>query len=362
MERISLRTLFGFLLLALLFPGGAFAQVNIPTFAIIPELTQEQTRTFLASSALQGSQTVPINVPAERLIITYSADAPFELWISFPTHEPFTGDAGSLRVNPLHVLKAKLTPQTQARISIDLTRSPAWYASRNAFVLHVLGQEGKIVEIHELTLEKPTFLATFKAYARQFFIDEPVLLSSINFLTGYHIADMSMTFLLGSLFLLIVAALLFTVKKRKMRMVLALSLLMVFLYDARVSLDLLRVTKADLAEWSDADLYRQLGPIYQIADFLKEERSHSPQPLKIAMCFDGTDFLQKQLRYLLYPTPVLRPEEGWNDATHAVFIDTDRGVMQEGMTSCGEEFVRMGELLHEFPQKSRVIRFAVPSL
>ncbi len=332
------------------------AQGQAPTFAVVPELTQEQTRTFLESSLLKGAETVPIDVPAEALIIQYSAEAPFELWVSFPTREPFVGTDGSLGINPFHVLKAKLQPLSQARISIDLTRSPAWYAGRRSFVLHVLGEEGKTVLIHELTAVQPTVGKTLGAYLRHFFIDEPVLLSSINFLSGYWIADTSVTFLLGSLFLAFAAIVFFTMRQ-KVRVILLLSLACILLYDARVSLDLTRVTAQDLTEWREERMYRQLGPIHRIAAFLEEEGRRTDEPMRVVMCFDGTDFLQKQLRYLLYPIPVLRPEEGWKSATHAVFMDTDRWLLVEGMVSCGEAYQRRGELLQEFPQRSRVVRF-----
>jgi hypothetical protein len=319
------------------------AQGGPALFDVTPELTQEQTRGFPVASGFQGEQTFPIDVPAKALIIQYQADTPFELWISFPT--------GGSQVNPLHILKAKLQPALQGRIRIDLTKSPAWYASRRAFILHLVGEEGSVVRLLELTAVQPTLGSALKAYIRQFLLDEPVLLSSINFLSGYHVADASVTLLLGCLFLMGVAIVLMSGRK-KTQLIVMLSFAFILLYDARVSLDLLRVTAADFSEWSRGE-YRQLGPIHAVTDTLKKEQSTHPA-MKVVMCFDGNDLLFKELRYLLYPIPVIRPEEGWNEATHAVLM---------GMTSCGEEFQRAGEILQEFSGHTRIIRFrdATPS-
>ena len=337
----------------------AFGVSAAATFDVVPELTQEEVRTFPISSLLTAEQTMPIDVPAKALVIEYSADGPIELWISFPTSGA-GGEPGSVGINPLHVLKARLAPLEHARISLDLTSSPAWYAGRRSFVLHILGEEGKTVRIHELTAVQPTLTDSFRAYIAQFFLDEPVLLSSINFLFGYRIADTSVTMLLGILFLC-GSALCLSLVQKKYHVVILLAALFILFYDARFSLDLLKVTAADLREWTSEEQYRQLGPIHAIADFLKMERATLDSDMHIVMCFDGTDLLMKQLKYLLYPTPVLRPEDGWFEATHAVFIDTDHGVTEGGVAACGT-FERRAELQKEFPERSRVIRFsAIPS-
>src|SRR3989344_801013 len=257
------------LLLALSFVSHVAAQSGAPTFEVTPILTQEDVRTF-PDTLLTAEQTMPIDVPAKALIIEYSADGPIELRISFPTRG--TGEEpGSVGINPMHVLKARLAPLNHARISLDLTGSPAWFAGRKTFILHILGEEGKTVRIHELTAVQPTLADSFRAYTRQFFLDEPVLLSSINFLTGYRMADMSVTLLLGMLFLGLSALCLFLMRKKYLG-VIVLALLFLLFYDARFTLDLARVTAADLSEWKNEEQYRQLGPIHAIADSLKTER------------------------------------------------------------------------------------------
>lgn len=79
--------------------------------------------------------------------------------------------------------------------------------------------------------------------------------------------------------------------------------------------------------------------------------------MQVGICFDGNDLLQKQLRYLLYPTPVRRIEEYPQEATHIVLIDTDRGLFEDGTVLCGDTFQRPAEELAAFPQESFVLRF-----
>ena len=135
-------------------------------------------------------------------------------------------------------------------------------------------------------------------------------------------------------------------------------LLAFFVYDARFSFNLVRTTVADLRQWYGDYQYRQLGPVHAVSDYLQTERARFSGDMKVAVCYDGTDFLEKQLRYMLYPTPVDGVEDLWGEATHAVFMDTERGNIEEGGTvSCGENLRRPGRLLRSFSQNSRVVRF-----
>jgi len=88
---------------------------------------------------------------------------------------------------------------------------------------------------------------------------------------------------------------------------------------------------------------------------LKKERLLMAQRMSVGVCFDGSDFLLKQFRYVLYPTRVERLEN-IRDATHAILMDTDRGDFEDGKVKCGEDLILSAEFLKEFPQQSSVYK------
>lgn len=383
-------TMWFLLMLSLLAPSGQVSAQEI--LEVEPKLAAEQTRTFLDHVFLPAENTLGIQSPASDLVVGFSSDTPFALRVTYPFQEFGRGENAPFIANPLDALEVELPP-TGGRVSIDLTRSPAWAPWRNMYVLTVAGSSGSTVQLHDVSIRPPSFLRSLSAAARHFSLDEPILLSSINFLWGYRVLGVNFTVVMGVLSVLALIVTLFhcyIVRKASPRQppqscvknAAVICLIALLLYDARFSLDIARLTLTDLREWygfgptsptglrgtgrlttDGAGEYRQLGPIHQLAAFLEEERRkrHSGRahmaPMKVVVCYDGNDVLKKQLRYLLYPTPVLSVEESWQDASHAVFIDTERWGMESGTISCGEQYVRRGELLKEFPHQSRVVRF-----
>jgi len=329
---------------------------------IIPELSMLSSRSFVESFERRSEETVPFERRGSHLILEYSSDAPFEFRVAFPIDND---DPETLTFKPIHTLRATMEPLEHARIALDLTRSPAWSASREQYLLQVVGPVGSTILIHDAQMREPTFVESLSAYVRHFFIDEPVLLSSINFLHGYRVGDRSVVGMLGLTFLgvvLVISLFRYFVFRfafhRAVQVVPFLCLLFLLLYDARLNLDLFRVTVVDLKQWSTEGQYRMLGPVQRIAEFLRDEQESVREPLKVAVCYDGADLLEKQLKYHLYPIAVDDVENLWDEATYAVLIDTHKGVVEEGVASCGEEFQRRGRLLRTFPQNSRVVQFS----
>lgn len=330
----------------------AHAQV----YDVEPQLAAEESREFLKKDAPKSEKTVFVDEAGSHIIINYSSDAPIELWVSFPFF-----NVESYTVNPLHILKAKnLQAFENAIVAIDLTGSPAWSPLRSNYILHVRGYPESVVNINQLSVRPSTPGGSISALVEQFFMDEPVLLSSVNFLWGYRVWNVSVSIILGIL-LLISVGLATRFSRQKLKAVLLICFVAVLCYDARYNLDLLRVSAKDLRQWNSDHQYRQLGPVHEIAEFLKKERLVSAQKMNTAVCFDGSDFLLKQLRYMLYPTRVKRIEN-MEDATHLILIDTDRGDFGEaggslrGMVSCGEDLIFDAKLLGEFPQDSSVYK------
>ena len=285
-----------------------------------------------------------------RSQLRYTADAPFEVQISFPVEG---SSPDEITFNPMHKLVVRdLQPLQNATIAIDLTRSPAWSPGRDEYLRHVLGEPESSFLVHDIQVLPASFSRTLRAAVTQLFTDEPVLISSINFLWGYRIFNLSASLILGILLFIAIGVLLWRKKKGLLPLVL---LMFFFFYDARFSIDLLRVSAADLSEWMDQRSYRQLGPLHRVIDSLEEERETFGEGMNVGLCFDGANLLLKQLRYHLYPARVGRIEN-MSDATHLVLIDTDRGVFTEGKASCGADTSYAAELIDALPRSTYVLR------
>lgn len=317
-----------------------------------PILASDESRGFLVQLENRSEETVLLNQRGAELLLEYSADAPINLWISFPIEQNGTQD---IRTNPLYALRMEdLHAGEHVAVLIDLTLSPAWSPSRENYLLHVRGVPGGVISIHRAAFVPTSALQLLQAFTKEIFVKEPTILSTINFLRGYRVFDTSITAVLGVLFLISAGIALFLVKKRVS--VLLVCLLFLLLYDARFSIDLLRIHAADVSQWQEKGEYRQLGPVHEIAAFLKEERRSIGDAMSVAICFDGTDFLQKQLRYLMYPTPVRQAKDNFESATHLIIIDTVRGRLQDGNATCGEALQRPALLLSTFLYNSSVLR------
>lgn len=333
-----------------------------PAYEVVPKLSTVAMRFFEEVIGPMAEKTVPFEARGRHLILEYSADQPFEFKVSFPLGR---ASPESLSIfQPLHTLWVQLKPAQHARIVIDLARSPAWSPWRERYLLHAVGPVGSTILIHEFEMQEVTFLGSLRAYIRQFFVDEPPLLSSINFLHGYRVAGMSVTVLFGFLFFAAVALTFFSQRRRKTVFLICLVTLLV--YDARFSWDLLRVSVQDLRQWYGFDglttggqqEYRQLGPLPAVVRILREEFQRSDTGMTVAICSDETDLLNKQLGYHLYPIPVGWVETVGAQATHLMIIATARGTIEGSLVSCGKEFQRRGRLLRAFPQGIRIIRLA----
>ena len=328
----------------------AHAQV----YEVESSLAADESREFPVKGGPKSEKTVFVDEQGSHVIVDYSSSAPIEIWVSFPFF-----NADSYTVNPLHILKAKnLQAIDRAVIAIDLTGSPAWSPLRSNYILHVRGYPESVVNINQLSVRPSTPGGSLAVLIEQLFMDEPVLLSSVNFLWGYRVWNVNLSVILGVLVFISVGVVT-RFSKRKLKAVLLICAVAVFLYDARYNLDLLRVSAKDLKQWYSENQYRQLGPVHEIAEYLKKERLVLANKMEVAVCFDGSDFLLKQLRYMLYPTRVMRLEN-MESATHVVIIDTDRGGFEEDKIRCGEDLVLPAELLKEFPQQSSVHKLLNP--
>lgn len=337
---MSLISFLGFLLLLL--PAVSFAQA--------PILASGIARLYPVVSGPLVEETLIVEERASALLVTYSSDAPIEMRASFFAETP-----EGITYNPLYTLRFKDVPAgSNQTITLDLTGSPLWSPWGKSYILHVVGSPGTVIMIHKIAHTPPSIGKTIAAGFRQISVDEPVLLSSVNTLEGYRILGVSVSMILGSLLIIVLLVLGF---RFQVSVVLMISLAFLLLYDARFSLDLLKTSARDLTEWNQKGEYRQLGPIFEIADLLESD-ADSVRPMKVSVCLALDDIYLKQLRYRLYSAPVQRSSELWDDATHLVFIGKTQQLNEDGTIVCGKgKTPRKVSLLKVFVDGTSVYRF-----
>jgi len=327
--------------------------------SVEPLLLADLSRLYTAPRENWPEQMVIVDQAGSTMILSYSSDVPLTIKISYP----FIQASGTHSYNPLHsLILYDVPPAQEGELTIDLTRSPAWSPKRKEYFLQVQGQAGSTVLIHDIYVKNPSFTESMGAALRQFFIDEPMGLSSVNFLWGYRVFDTSVSVILGVVMfvtgLLVTGYWLLVSRKGgvQWKRFVLIPLIFLLLYDARFSLDLVQLSIGDARSWFGAGEYRQLGPIIAIADFLQTEAKKGSQPLSIEVCSDGADLAQKQLRYMLYPHPVRRVGNNRSNATHLVLIDTLIGPGEESTVDCGAG-PRYVEHLASFQHGASVFRY-----
>ena len=295
-------------------------------------------------------QTVFVEGPGKMLHIAYASDRPLSVTILFP-ETPTNND---LQWNPLHAIRAQLPSSKDGEEYMDLTTSPDWAPDRTFYAVTFQAPEEAKIEMHDLTVQgKISVLDRTRAIIRHWFTPEPRLLSSIVFVNGYTIMGQSLTLILG--ILLIITASIVLLLTKDLRPVLSVCLGFLLLYDARWSVDLLHATAQDLQEWN-AGSYRQLGPLVEVADFLKEEDQHVDSE-SATLCTNDANFYHRWLRYVLYPTMELQlAEDNWQSA-HIAVLHTGSFDLATGIASCPNQTPRPAQLLRSFSEGVSVVRF-----
>jgi len=341
--------------LVVFFPAIAFASASV--------LVSDEMRNFPHLAEEQGMQAFIAEGKGPMLHMRYSSDKPLTLEVAFP----FRGNEERVSYNPLHVLTIKeLRAGEGEEIELDLTDSPAWSPLQERFLVRVLGPNGATVKIHDIDIEGSSVAAIFPALWKGLSVGEAMLLSNINYLWGYRALGVNVSVYLGILFILSIALLLVRSTKSQIsniKWLLSLSLLFLLLYNLRFSSDLLAISAADLSGWRENHEYRQLGPTHKIIDRLREELRTFKGIPEVAVCLSLDDIYFKQIRYHLYPIPVVRAEDPLEHATHFVLLGTEGIGDTENGIACEEgQKLRPATLLEDFGEGSAVYRFDTSSL
>ncbi|MBT3835002.1 hypothetical protein HOF56_02020 [Candidatus Peribacteria bacterium] len=321
------------------------------------KLASQEAREFFGIEPEMQQKKVPLKFKAESIDINYSSDVPLKFSVAYPE------DIGEIiRINPLDVISIYAEPGENRDLTIDLTMSPAWSPSREEYNLYIAGEEGGVVSLQEIAPRSPSFTKTISASISHIFVDEPKLLSSVNFFYGYKVLGVSFVKVFGIIaFIFLISKIAYCIIFKKIkqisRSIVVIALMFLFLYDARFSLDLVKTTFTDLSEWVSSHEYRQLGPLYKAADYLRMDADLVEKDMKVAMCFDSGDIVHKYLRYDLYPISVTHDIDNWNKATHVVSMATNKLSEEDGMISCGDTEKRHAVVLKTFNKDVSIYRF-----
>ncbi|MBU0458700.1 hypothetical protein KJ652_02125 [Patescibacteria group bacterium] len=264
--------------------------------------TQEQ----LNSQNLEELKSASVKIDGEgtQFNINYSAPSTIDLYILFMEKD------GTF--NPRNILFAEL-PQGEQETIIPISDTGGWSRGNNNYKLHFLTDKDSVPEVSKVELSGNLSIADG---IKQFFAPEPFTPSSYHRLNGYKLFGYSATFVL--LILTLIGSLIF-IKNRKVQILIFLG--MIFISNARFSIDSLRYTYTHLT----ANTYASAGSAYEIAEYL-----HKNDIENIALCSDGNSYFKTVLSYALYPAKI--KDESENILVHSAF----NWSFENDVIRCGE--------------------------
>ncbi|HCI04307.1 MAG: hypothetical protein QF755_05565 [Candidatus Peribacteraceae bacterium] len=271
--------------------------------------------------------SVDLNGKGADLLINYSSPAPLSVYILFLNED------GS--VNPRDIVSAQL-PKGEVESVIPLSQTRGWSLGERKYKLHMITEKNIEPSISKLKLEGSPSLADG---LKQFFALEPFTPSSYHRLSGYKFFGISFTLLLTlTLALALALTLIFRKKKHAMTAI----IILILIFNARFSLDLLRYTKENLT----AETYSTAGSAYQIADYFKSNGIKDVQ-----LCSDGNTYFPTILKYAGYPLNI--PDE----SEHVLVRNAYEWSFENGNLTCGELNAPATSLM-EFPDGSILFKLS----
>ncbi|HLD08400.1 MAG TPA: hypothetical protein VJB60_05035 [Candidatus Peribacterales bacterium] len=238
------------------------------------------------------------------------------LRIFYQSKNPVPVEFGPLGMVAGDILSAVLPPAEQGDVLLPLAPSPSWRAGAKGIFLKVYGKIGEESRIQKLRVENHlSIFQRFVSYIHQPFSPERFTYSTMSELAGYRMGGASLAVLIGILIGFIIVLLIaipFFRQQRKfpsqhiiLRNAFLTCLCFLFLYEARFLIDLTAYTVRLEREWFTEGRLGHAGDIYQIADAVLE-RVAEKRDTPVLLC---NPEIATPLRYLIYPTPLLSPEE-----------------------------------------------------
>lgn len=244
---------------------------------------------------------------------------------------------------PLHV--------TAATVDIDLSVSSSWSPSSTVYLVTLASPPTdtppSVLEVSILPADGSDILI---ATLRHMTVPEAWVVSTYHQLRGYRVLGVGAVFILAVLIVLACGGMLVVHRKRAALPLLLLALSVHLLYGARVGIDLLRLSVAHLAEWHRQGTYGEAGDTFALAEAV---RLLDTPDVRLATCFDATDYFAKLLRYHVLPTPVQIGTDGPLQPTHVAVLRMIHWSYEDGRLRCGS-IDAPARLVAEFPAGSRL--------
>lgn len=323
---------------ALLAAGVAFAQQDVVRIAPVPAL---------------GTEIADVARTSEQMAEGTVVGAGRWLRIAYRSGVPIVGFVAPMRgsqYNPVDMLRFDLPETDAAVVEIDLAASSSWNPTEKTYLVSLASPASALSpEIQGVEIV-PGAGGVAGAAAWHLMAPESFAISTYHRLRGYRVLGVGVVPTLAVLFAAACGIVAVRRRAAALASLLGLALGMQLLYGARVGADLVRLSFAHGREWSRGS-YAEAGSAHALADAVREIADE--QDVRLAVCFDSTDYAAKLLRYDLYPIPVAWTGEIARDATHVAVVRKIDWSFEDGRLRCGDMNVD-ATLLEEFPDGSRL--------
>ncbi len=280
-------------------------------FEVESNLINSKTRIdqSIASSVSQAS--IEIQGKGESANLRYSSIKSIDGYVMFVRKD------GTFGVH--ETLTFTLPAGVDQIVSIDLSKSPAWGLSENSFKM-VFVSKDPAPKFASITFSEEGVSSKIITGINHLLIPEPYTPSSYHRLKGYRIFNLPLAIIFFVILLIVTA----TQWKNRQRMIQIL-IIGILIYNARFSIDLIRITGDHLASWYRDGTYDEAGSLYLAADELEGAE-------QVALCADGSSYPLTLLRHIMYPTKV--NDNNLTDSSHAILFSAFRSSFSDGFLKC----------------------------
>ncbi len=315
--------------------------VSAETILIEPTLVDSSDPVETALRNNKGRATTAIEGAGQALVIGYRSNEPINIFmVPLKDNESYV---------PTDFMQFTLPQSIDGSVRIDLTVSPGWKPGRTKYLLNLLTQtESAEAGFTSLEFEPSSVGQIISTGFRHLFTVEPYTPSSYHALRGYRVFGESITITLGILTLIITIGIsIFSKTEKRLSHITILLVIVTLLYASRFSIDLLRFTHEHLVGYMNG-IYDEAGSAHQIGRTISDIAKESSVPVHVAVCRDGTNYKEKIIRYVTYPTPVTTTATG---ATHAVVMDRGEWSMQTTIDKDGSHSTLLCGPIHRRAKK-----------
>lgn len=279
------------------------------------------------------------------LRITYKSDVPIAGFI-VPLRE-------GAQYNPLDMLRFDLPERWIATtVDIDLSVSPSWNAVPKDYRLTMASPAAETAPVvSQLQILPADATDTASAFVRHMTEPESFVISTYHYLRGYRILGTNALPILATVFALVCIALALWKRTMVFMPLVVLAFGAHLAYGARVDVDLVRLSAAHAQAWAADETYEEAGQTYAVARLIASQALLGD--VRVATCFDSTDYTAKVLRYAVLPVPVQIGTTGDMVPTHVAVMNSIDWAYESGRLRCGA-IDAPAVLLREFSDGSRL--------